>query len=67
MPSCRECLCCCEVDSVVQKIQENGIAISCITEHEGFEPVCLNLWVLQAAYFTYRQRYGNTEEKQPHE
>ena len=32
--------------------------ISCITEHQGFEPVCLNVWVLQAGYFSYRQHYG---------
>ena len=32
--------------------------ISCITEHEGFEPVCLNIWVLKAGYFSYRQHYG---------
>jgi len=24
---------------------------ACITEHEGFHPVCLNIWVLQKAYF----------------
>ena len=41
--------------------------ISCITDHEGFESVCLNVWVLQTAYFNYRQRYGEAVEKTVHE
>ncbi|KAK3744182.1 hypothetical protein QZH41_020569, partial [Actinostola sp. cb2023] len=28
----------------------------CITDHPGFQPVCLNMWVLQN--FAFRQRYG---------
>ena len=27
----------------------------------GFDAVCLNIWVLQAAYFAYRQRYGTPD------
>jgi len=30
----------------------------CITKHEGFDAVCLNLWVLQTACFQYFQLYG---------
>ena len=37
----------------------------CITEHEGFDAVCLNRWVLQTAYFQYRQQYGNHHEDTP--
>ena len=58
MPSNAECLCCREIDKVVNKLEESEGTVSCITEHEGFEPVCLNVWVLQAAYFQYRQHYG---------
>ena len=36
------------------KKEESTGGISCITNHEGFESVCLNVWVLQAAYFNYR-------------
>ena len=61
MPSAQECICCCELNEVVQKLQENEDEVKCITEHEGFEPVCLNLWVLQAAYFQYRQHYGASD------
>ena len=57
MPTSGECICCCEVEEVVSKIEETGA--SCITEHEGFGAVCLNRWVLQTAYFQYRQQYGN--------
>ena len=41
----RECICCCEVEKVVMKKEESASEISCITEHEGFESVCLNAWV----------------------
>ena len=57
MPSCRECICCCEIDRMVMKKEEDASEISCITDHEGFESVCLNVWVLQAAYFSYRYHY----------
>ena len=54
----------CEVETVVNKFQESKNDISCITHHEGFESVCLNVWVLQTAYFNYyRQHYGEAEEK----
>ena len=36
-------------------------SIQCITEHDGFEAVCLNIWVLQAAFFSYRQKYGTQD------
>ena len=39
----------------------------CITEHEGFHPLCLNQWVLQAAAYETRQQYGNeTTGRPPH-
>ena len=50
MPTVDECVCCHEVDNVVRKIEESERHIRCI-EHEGFEPVCINEWVLQTAYF----------------
>ena len=63
MPTVRECVCCCEIDEMNQKKHDtcNGDAVVCITDHEGFEPVCLNMWVLQTAYFAYRQHYGELE------
>ena len=45
-----ECICCCEVETVVNKFQDSE---NDITHHEDFESVCLNVWVLQTAYFNY--------------
>ena len=64
MPTRRECISCCEVESIVEKKQEN---VNCIINHEGFQTVCLDVWVLQAAYFNYRQHYGDAEERAIHE
>ena len=56
-----------EVEHIKSVMEQYGSQenISCITEHEGFDAVCLNIWVLQAAYFAYRQRYG-TRDVQDH-
>ena len=54
MPTVAECIWCCEIDITIQKMGQIQAQISSITEHEGFEPVCLNVWVLQAGYFSYR-------------
>ena len=32
--------------------------IRCMTEHPGFEAVCLNEYVLETAYYSYRQHHG---------
>ena len=63
MPTYTECICCCELEQMVGKMEETGA--SYITEHEGFDVVCLNRWVLQTAYFQYRQQYGNHHEDTP--
>lgn len=64
MPTARECVCCCEIPEMVEKMLENlngNAAVGCICSHDGFEPVCLNTWVLQTAYFAYRHSYGELE------
>ena len=63
----QECICCCEVERVVLKKEESSREISCITDHEGFESVYLDVWVLQTAYYSYRYHYGHLEEKDVHE
>lgn len=62
MTTSRECICCCEIDRISAKKEEGGDEVTCITDHVGFEPVCLNVWVLQAAYFTYRERFGELHD-----
>ena len=58
MPTLKECLCCQEIAQVVNKMSMNTVAMQCITEHPGFTTVCLDVWVLQTAYFQYQQQYG---------
>ena len=60
MPTSRECLCCHEITLVANKIALAGTkhVLQCITEHPGFSTVCLDVWVLQTAYFQYQQQYG---------
>ena len=45
-----ECVCCYEIESVNEKMEESSNEIHCITEHKGFQSVCLDIWVLQTAY-----------------
>ncbi len=59
MSTSEECVCCKEIANVVDKVNElNDSSVGCITEHPGFNSVCLDVWVLQTAYFQYRQQYG---------
>lgn len=65
MPTPEECVCCQEIEAVSNKIDSfasetdsDSVSIQCITEHEGFDAVCLNPWVLQTGFFSYRQHYG---------
>ena len=67
MPTSHEYICCCDVERVVMKKEESASEISCINDHEGFESECLNVWVLQSAYFNCRYHYGDAEEKDIHE
>ena len=61
MPTEEECICCCEIAQVVDKLE--GTGAPCITEHEGFNAVCLNMWVLQTTYYQYKQQYGKHSKK----
>ncbi len=61
MPTQDECLCCREIEKIVDKVDDLGDSnVVCITDHPGFSSVCLNPWVLQAAYYQYRQQHGTT-------
>ena len=68
MPTARECVCCHEIDNVKRKIEEESSSnINCIIEHEGFQSVCLDVWVLQTAYFSHKSSYGDTDVESIHE
>ena len=57
MPTATECVCCIEIDEVSNKMSAEGI--SCITFHPGFKSVCLDIWVLQTAFYSFHQKYGD--------
>ena len=67
-----ECVCCQEIDCVVGKnleaVELEGLAEppSCITQHPGFHAVCVNRWVLQTAWYQYKQQYRNSYEGPEH-
>lgn len=64
MPTARECLCCREIHKVIQVMDENPeLNCTCICEHPGFHALCLNPYVLQVAYYQYRQNYGERPEQ----
>lgn len=58
----QESCCCREMDQVLKCMREEeeraGQDVLCITEHQGFGSVCLNIHVLDTAYLAYRQQYG---------
>ena len=68
----QECVCCSEIDCVVAKnneaVEAEGLAEPpvCITQHPGFEAVCLNRWVLQTAWYQYKQQYHDSYEGPAH-
>ncbi|KAF3861263.1 hypothetical protein F7725_000039 [Dissostichus mawsoni] len=60
----QECVCCREL-AKVQALNGNHGG-SCITQHPGFEAICLNEYVLDVAYSYYKQNHGHLN-KSPHE
>ena len=63
-----ECVCCSEIDCVVAKnneaVEAEGLNEPpvCITQHPGFNAVCLNHRVLQTAWYQYKQQYHEGPE-----
>ena len=62
MDRVEESVCCQEIKEVAQ-VEQLGIP-GCITDNPGFQAVCLNQWVLQAAWSQYRQ-YGTRAYEGP--
>ncbi|XP_041362017.1 uncharacterized protein LOC121377987 [Gigantopelta aegis] len=67
MPTVGESRCCKEIDQVNEKIKAyseryGAESLACIVDHPGFKPVCLNVWVLEAAYYDYTHHYSKEEE-----
>ncbi|WAR06398.1 hypothetical protein MAR_021767 [Mya arenaria] len=56
----RESVCCRDVEQTNFKLDvfnEEGHDIECIIDHPGFGTVCLDRYVLETAYYQYRQQY----------
>lgn len=67
-----ECTCCSEFSQFCDKNREAvetgevAEAPVCITQHPGFQAVCLNRWVLQTAWYQYKQQYSQSYEGPQH-
>ena len=62
MPT-HESVCFTEIRQLWKKVKEQGPETqisSSITEHPGFQSICLDVWVLQMAYCAYRQQTAKT-------
>jgi hypothetical protein len=55
------------MDKNQQVFEEENLVdpITCITNNPGFKAVCLNRWVLEAAWSQYRQYYGDKAHEGP--
>ena len=64
MPTVKESVCCKEIGRVVEKMDsyEGADDLDCITMHPGFRTVCLDLYVLETAYYQYRQQYADAKD-----
>jgi len=58
MPTIAECVCCMEIDRITLKVSDvDDPTVMCTTQHPGLDDMCLNAWVLQAAYYQHRQEH----------
>ena len=66
------CICCQEIKAVQNKIIEAVTSGECqeqptrITQHPGFHSVCINRWVLQTAWYQYKQQYKDPYDGPEH-
>jgi len=48
-----------------EAVETEGLAIDppfCITQHPGFQAVCLNRWVIQMAWYQCKQQYRDSAQ-----
>ena len=70
MDTVEESFCFQEIPEVMWKIEkvaqvEQFQIPNCIIDNPGFQAVCLNQWVLQAAWSQYHHQYGTGAYKRP--
>ena len=69
----KECVCCHEIEQVANKNEleevmeyiKPTLPYDCLTDKPGFHTVCLDKWVLQAAWLQYKQQYRSTAYEGP--
>ena len=67
-----ECYCCAELEGCCDSMSRDmvkqdlapGIALKCITEHPGFNPVCLQKWSLRLAATKYKTKAKHQYKQQ---
>lgn len=71
LPLAKECVCCQEIPEICHRMEE-GITLlkmkngmECITNHPGFNAVCLDPFSLQVAWLSYKQQYGGNQFEGP--
>ena len=65
----RECVCCRELSKVMDRnmntCEKRGIETpACMTLNPGFLAVCIDLDVLETAWFAYKQQYGDYDAEE---
>ena len=71
MPTDPECVCCQEIQQVLDELQRvrapNDVDPSgCILDHPDFNAVCMNVWVLETAWLQYLSEYREPYERPTH-
>ena len=72
MERAEACICCQEITAVKNKIIEAVTSgecqeePNCVTQHPGFHPVCINRWMLQIAWYQYKQLYKDPYDGPEH-
>ncbi|XP_078025797.1 P2X purinoceptor 7-like [Epinephelus lanceolatus] len=58
VPTEEENVCCLEIPKVIRRLHQLPEPPSCMVNHPGLEPVCLNVFSLQNVFNLYRANYG---------
>ena len=66
-----ECYCCCELEGCIKVMESEevlqdfppGTTLNCVTEHPGFNAVCLQKWSLKQSAWQYKTK-SNRRYKQ---
>ena len=63
MPTGRESVCCKENVKVAARMEDAGV--DCMTDHDGFAAMCLNIHVLEMCLHAYVQEVSPIDDNEP--